>query len=975
MVAMVFTARFDYKGSFWNALQNNLDEPDLDQAAWGQFFRGHLREFRLFSPPEHWMINVFPVLYHAIIPESSKQDFGIMVRSLTESLDVRDLDDRSLLVQVRSYDLPSSLEAFIDSPDSAPVACDLIRQVAEDFRQLRPEELDTIDESTIRGALLASVARATITERARFKLRERLLVWRWDLGSGEIGAYLTATTSFDELPLRLRIGGEEHELDCYRDHDERWSLSGQLIPVSLQCAGRLGEIDFASGAPETVRLAAAHDPPLFFRATGNTGIFAGDSGLESGLFAIAAREEIMVFLGSDEVPPLEILPPPNVSGIQYAAIYDLTDDHHIQVGEKTFSVRGRMRAAAMVSKTSLWSLVVEKKADVPVYSESPRLRFDSPQSGSSYRIIDQSSNQIVARAPFDERASVKPDLPLGTTYRATVLIDDRSSGSSAVDLALLPIDSVGTVGHGNQAVVGQGELQLDSRTVQLSSTPSAMTPSELFASEPLRYEFRGRHYRIRYLGPRTIMWRLPGGTFSQELLDCDTSDTLQDRQIEFRGTPGSAIAFISPAGQLDARLGANGRLSIGLRQFHDVALDRFFIELGVPNGRVPCVAITRAPVVEQVDLGVESPTLREFGVAGSVLLDRSVDKMQLVLTRYREPWFPAQHLDMQGFACDWDARLELAPAEYKLTLRAELDGHAVQVLDQAGIWSRIIGHKYANHDWLEGALYAALSGHEDAFRKLSATSKSRSTTLALCTKILEQADNPYKDSIPRIFEQIGQAMTSADLPAMDSISDSASLSKNAALWGLPMAAATQLPILQGVIDEPTDIPSIVDMEFLDFMLQVARTTDGAQAAAVIDYIVDDDTAPALRRAYAALLRITLASDLSAQLERLEDEMERPAVLRARFDSARLLELSGMPLQPVLDLPTTESLFAKCVSAIWLFSFASRVFSRSPASDAAPQGTILLSRWLYHSLLGPLSRIALAKAESACNAVEERLKTC
>ena len=207
MVAMVFTARYDYRGSFWKAFQQNLGTEDVDQGEWGSFFRRNLHALGLFSPPEHWMVNVFPVLYHVIIPESSKTDFGVMVRSLTEALDLRDLDDVELLDAVASYNLPQSLHLFVSSRDSAPVACDLIRRVSEDFRQLAPADYKNVDDSTIRGALLASVCNASSIAQQRFTLSTRLLVWRWDFASGEIGAWLTGRLTFDDSPLRIHLTG------------------------------------------------------------------------------------------------------------------------------------------------------------------------------------------------------------------------------------------------------------------------------------------------------------------------------------------------------------------------------------------------------------------------------------------------------------------------------------------------------------------------------------------------------------------------------------------------------------------------------------------------------------------------------------------------------------------------------------------------------------------------------------------------
>jgi hypothetical protein len=286
IVTMVFTARYDYKGAFWRAFQDNLQEEELDQAAWGDFFRRTLQQLDLFSPPAHWMVNVFPVLYHAIVPEAAMADFGIMVRSLVDAIDVRDLDDEELLRTIESYDLPLSLRLFVASKDSASVACDLVRQIAEDFRQLPERNYDKVDASSFRGALLSSVCQITPEAKHRFRLQARPMVWRWDFGTGEIGAVLTGNLSFEELPLRLRFGTRLYRIESFSGDSGRWSVTPRIVSVPTSMAGTDGYFDLADGNVENVRLAKLDSLPLFFKSAGNYGTFVSSRSLESGVYGV-----------------------------------------------------------------------------------------------------------------------------------------------------------------------------------------------------------------------------------------------------------------------------------------------------------------------------------------------------------------------------------------------------------------------------------------------------------------------------------------------------------------------------------------------------------------------------------------------------------------------------------------------------------------------------------------------------------------
>ncbi|MBC5804720.1 MAG: hypothetical protein GIW96_00635 [Candidatus Eremiobacteraeota bacterium] len=76
LMAMTFTARFDYYGSFWNAFKNNLGVADLSTPAWGSYFNESLALFDFTKPPQTSRVYVGPVLFHAILPAGCEDELG-----------------------------------------------------------------------------------------------------------------------------------------------------------------------------------------------------------------------------------------------------------------------------------------------------------------------------------------------------------------------------------------------------------------------------------------------------------------------------------------------------------------------------------------------------------------------------------------------------------------------------------------------------------------------------------------------------------------------------------------------------------------------------------------------------------------------------------------------------------------------------------------------------------------------------------
>jgi hypothetical protein len=304
----------------------------------------------------------------------------------------------------------------------------------------------------------------------------------------------------------------------------------------------------------------------------------------------------------------------------------------------------------------------------------------------------------------------------------------------------------------------------------------------------------------------------------------------------------------------------------------------------------------------------------------------------------------------------WEVYAEYAPAEYELSLVAEVDGREVQIFDKDGPWIKIVGQQYPNHDQLDRALFEALSSGSDdagdlddvaysndqrrlkgALAKLRRNTLSRSSTIRRCIEMLKSRDaGTYRAAIGRIFGSLGLAATVSDMSAMADLlgTQNAELTKFAALKGLPLASGDfrLWPSDDSLAGRRDGDP--IRSDALTFFLHVARLMDpDGQASDFIDKIADDPTEDELLSSYAKLLRITLTTEVPEELQHLNDEFDLPETRRARGEAVQLLEHSGLVLDVVLQLPSTGSLFARCASTIWLFAFASRIVVRRPFQSA------------------------------------------
>lgn len=1011
MVAMVFTARYDYKGAFWRAFQGNLAEDDLEQSEWGQFFRSNLRQLGMFSPPEHWMVNVFPVLYHAIIPEASKDDFGIMVRSLTDAVDIRDLDDKELLEAIGSYDLPLSLRLFVGSKDSASVACDLVRRVAEDFRQLPESDYDEIDTSTIDGALLSSVCHISPEARRRFRLHTRLLVWRLDFGTGELGVVLTGNLSFDDLPLRLCLGGAIYEIDCFNDEDGKWIVTPRIINVPICLASSTGVIEFASGTSEPVRVARIALLPLFFRSAGNYGTFVNPYYVESGIYAIVSSEAIDVRRSGEVVSALELLPSPNVPGAKDAALYELIEGDQVHTGDKVITIRGRMRPSATIAKASSWLLVGPVREAIPVYDLAPRICFESPMPESSYQIKDVDSNRIAVQNRFNSRITLRPDATAGTLYRATILTEGHASGADAVEFIILPLTLHGASGAEALTVSGEGRLSLGDHEIPLSDDGTEIRADLLLRDNVIDYEFAGRHYRLQYVGPRPLAWRLGEGRFSRSKVICDTSDVANGAAVEFRGTPGTELQLVSSDGTtLKDLIGRDGGIRVALsRLLSGGPTDRLAIMLETADGTLPCIDVVAAPIAYYNDVGLRKERQRdEMLIAGQIALDKAVDRLVLEARPYKQPWLRAERAEADGFARNWEVRLDSKPGTYSLELIAEMAGRDVPILDDKGVWSRIVGQQYDARDDTDYALYEALRvqprghvgsngpwhlpyngtlQHDDRGERAIATLTTcgaRGETIRRCIALLmsKTERTKYDRAIADILFAVGASMSVTDLSVIDeSVPQAAGpedkLVRTLAMDGLPIASTA--PRLWASVEQPVTfcpLSDLIESGFLEFCNRVAGDVNQAQASGFIDTVADDVSGDALQRAYARLLRVTLATSVPGDVEALASSLESPEAHRARKDAIALLEWTGLPLDAVLGRPYGGSLFSRTVNTTWLFSLVARSVCVLQPHTPIPRGVQQLSAWLYNSALRSLVQAALARAEVYCqHFVKETPLTC
>ena len=135
LAVMTFTARYDYFGSFWNALKTNVGVDEIDTPAWGRLYNESLRSFDLTIPPDTWMIYVGPVLFHAILPAGCEDEFAELIGSLPEELDVGAATDEDLAALANDWTFRNKmLGHFVRNRESHAIAFNLLRSVYATYK-------------------------------------------------------------------------------------------------------------------------------------------------------------------------------------------------------------------------------------------------------------------------------------------------------------------------------------------------------------------------------------------------------------------------------------------------------------------------------------------------------------------------------------------------------------------------------------------------------------------------------------------------------------------------------------------------------------------------------------------------------------------------------------------------------------------------------------------------------------------------
>lgn len=531
---------------------------------------------------------------------------------------------------------------------------------------------------------------------------------------------------------------------------------------------------------------------------------------------------------------------------------------------------------------------------------------------------------------------------------------------------------------------------LKDQNVVLTNEPIPLLLDDL-QGEPIPYFVLGRHFQLQYVGPRPILWRLGGDRFSRTRLLCDAGNVDQLKSIEFRGTPGMTLTLVSSqARSYQERIGPDGRLLVPLKRlFVGNISERVSISIETSDASVPCLDIIGVPIAHHVDISLQKGAHGRLTIGGSVALDRPAEAVYLALRPYRQPWCASERVACDGFARSWDVLIERAPAEYDLSLVALVDGREVQIFDKDGPWNKSVGHQYPSHDELDHALFEALSCGPDeysnlddfayssggrrldrALSRLGRDTLSRSSTICRCIDILSAHDGGiYRLAIGRIFATLGLSATVSDARAMTSLLDKkkSDVTKFAALSGLPIASGPPgLWLTNDHVYREQGVGDPIRSDALAFFLNVAQTMDpDGQASEFIDKVADNPAEDGLLRSYAKLLRLNLTTDVPDELQRLSDELDMPIARHARAEAVNILERSGFDLKAVLQVPSAGSLFARCVSTVWWFAFASRVVVRHSETTSIPRSSVILSKWLYSKALSTFARLALETAEEQC----------
>jgi hypothetical protein len=787
LAAMTFTARYDYEGAFWSAFCENLRLESVDRTAWGTAYRTALQSFGLFIPPEHWMVNVFPVLFHSIVPEASLDDFAIMCRALCDAVDVRLLDDHELGTAIDFADLPRTLRRFVAGTESRAVALELVRHIAEDFRLgLEPTS------DSLRGRIL-SVARSASEARTReFGLQVQPLPWRYDFNTGRCGVWLASSRQFEQQPYLLKLGEYQTEVRAQRV-GSHWVLLPQLLSLPFTTEGADGTLESYSDILIRVRVGRSPQRvPLIFRSIGDAGTYESAETGPPGDYVVADTgiAEAADADGS-AVECVEELPTLQVPGVTSTRLFSLEEGSRISVqGRPIFVIQAATRPSVELRARSFWHLT-DSRSSVRVVSAAPSLDVRSPQSGSEFVTFVGNNQKPASRVLFDHWVCVRPQVEPADLYRASVWVDGRPSGASGCDFIVLPfITTLSTVvGAQILHLSGAGRLIVGGRILALDPDQEVALPlTELLLNDEITYEIEGKTFGLRYVGARPIVWGFERGALDTVMRSMRVDEVESHPFLIVTGNYGSTFSLsIDGKSFATATIDSTGFASLPLTDAVPLALGRGSIRLSLssPECKFDVLEMVGVPQVR-----FQNVAYRDGHIVGQFALDGAVESLTLHASPFHAPWLPDESIECEGFGRTWNVEARLMDQRYSLFLTAVVDGVVVTILSMGIPWTKECGAAADRRSQIDVHLYELLNGN-DQYSSVALVAQERIEILSRCFLMLDA--NASRKELPHIealFRQLASYLRVSDIeviermlvPLQNHVADFA------ANCGLPVAA-------------------------------------------------------------------------------------------------------------------------------------------------------------------------------------------
>ncbi len=705
LVVMTFTARFHYFGSFWNALKTVLSIDDIDNSAWGTAFRTALKKFDLLVPPVTWMVNVGPVLFHAILPAGCEDEFAEFFDSLSPEVDLASMTDHDLGEIIRTWPFGrDSLRAFMQREESRPIALDLVRAVYSDLRLSR---LTGATLSGIRGQIVTAIQQLASQDTTKQRTGLTILGWKYSRSTNTIGLQLPGLAG--EMAVRPELLKDGALIDLTID----LGPSGYIVPtqrlaIPPSTQGFNLELAIGNGVARRYRVNGLPTDLAVFKLTSSSGSLTNASSLVPGMYLFLYSGSLSVSQGAEVKAPAELPLTPDRTSYLDAAIYELETNDIVHLPNKQrLEVTEALRPEVTLQTKASWFGTIANR-DGPIFDNNVRLLAHSPYDGAELVIFDDAKN-IVYRAAV--RRSSLHDVRLQSFghFNATIYLDGQPAGSNVesffvCDLRILS-GSWRNVEACDFLATGTGAIRIGRRVITLNASQKRIPVDEL-AGGAGYYLHGSTLINLTYLGARPLRWRLGStkGQLSAVTLEKHVSELPAGETIEVSANPGERVSlaigthaladtFASPQGF--ARFSIQEALDY-LRRRDEMAS----LVLVTASCRTDCLRVFAVPRLIQGTVSIAGSYL-----SADLGFDRPVDRVRVAYRAAHQYWEPRRFLTLTGGPRFFQGNAWIGiPALLEVSVEAQTDKHFVTVLAEEEPWSRIIGDDHSDAATLEAHL-------------------------------------------------------------------------------------------------------------------------------------------------------------------------------------------------------------------------------------------------------------------------------